>query len=269
MQTIDLKREFQRLQAEGTRLAGGLTDLSQRATVYHHLFEDSGGNHAFPLIAAHGALWAKGYFRSGTRFSQMLSIQYVLRPAIRQRQLAALDDFADTFRDINRGVCADTYANYHFTKKYGDNPAARALVDPEIFDALDQVHTARREGRTLTDAEKRAVFVAHFLNEQQHVVGPTLDRATDAFDWPLVKLIALRPIVRFAYFPGGQRLWFRNFADRNERIARGLQAFDVAAGVGWDEVQAALARYDVLPKAFFADSIRYFTGLREATLAAS
>jgi hypothetical protein len=52
----ELAREYEALTREGTRLAGGLCDLAQRATVYHHLFRASGGNHAFPLIAAHGAL---------------------------------------------------------------------------------------------------------------------------------------------------------------------------------------------------------------------
>ncbi|MCA9077340.1 MAG: hypothetical protein KDA93_20100 [Planctomycetaceae bacterium] len=267
MATNDLDREYQRLHDEGTRLAGDLIELSQRATVYHHLYEASGGNHIFPLIAAHGALWAKGYFRWGMQLSRLLSLQYAGRRDVREQQLKALDEFADTFRDINRRVCVDTYANYHFTARYGDHPEVQSFVDADLLKALSLVHAARREDRTLSDVEKREVFVAHFLNEQQHIVGPTLERATAAFDWPLVKLIALRPRVRFAYFPDRKRLWFHNFTNRDERIRRGLQAFDTAASVGWSEVEAALARYDILPKAFFVDSARYFSGLRDTTLA--
>ena len=56
-----LEAYYDSLRSEAERLAGGLNDLAQRATVYHHLYEHSGGNHIFPLIAAHGAMWARGY----------------------------------------------------------------------------------------------------------------------------------------------------------------------------------------------------------------
>ena len=71
-----LADEFAALTREAERLAGGLRDLAQRATVYHHLFRASGGNHIFPLIAAHGALWAGGYFRFGQRLATALAWQY-------------------------------------------------------------------------------------------------------------------------------------------------------------------------------------------------
>jgi hypothetical protein len=51
---------YEHLRGEATLLAGGINDLTQRASVYHHLFEHSQGNHLFPLLAAHGALWAAG-----------------------------------------------------------------------------------------------------------------------------------------------------------------------------------------------------------------
>ena len=75
-----LQSHYDRLQREATLLAGGLTDLSQRAAVYRHLFLASGGNHAFPLIAAHGALWAGGYFRFGMRLGQLGTILTLVGP---------------------------------------------------------------------------------------------------------------------------------------------------------------------------------------------
>src|SRR5690242_6076467 len=107
----DLQLAYHALRSEAETLAGNLTDLSRRATVYRHIFLASGGNHAFPLIPTHGALWAGGYFRFGMRLGEMLSWQYFGRPDMRRRQLQKLAAFADVFRDINCRVCVDTYVN--------------------------------------------------------------------------------------------------------------------------------------------------------------
>jgi len=262
-----LRSEYERLTAEGVRLAGKLTEVPQRAAVYHHVFFDSGRNHVFPLIAAHGALWARGYFAWGLRVAQWLSWQDGLNPAQRRAQLDSVNAFADTLRGINRRVCADTYASYHFAALHGGRRGAEALVAPELLDSLMRVHSARRAGRELTDREKLAVFDAHFQNEQTHIVGPTIADALTRLQWPLVRLIATRPPIRFAYFPPGQRLWFSDFSNRDERIANGRRAFDLAAEVGWQRAAAALRDYAVLPEAFFADARGHFAELREAVLA--
>ena len=60
-----LRAEFLRPRDEGTRLAGRLTDVPHRPAVYHQIYVDSGRNHVFRLIAAHGALWSRGYFTFG------------------------------------------------------------------------------------------------------------------------------------------------------------------------------------------------------------
>src|SRR2546426_5066557 len=106
MNTAELRSVYDRFARDGERLAGGLTDLAQRAAVYHHVFSDSGRNHVFPLIAAHGALWARGYFAFGLRLAKWLSWQYGLEPQRRRQQLAAVEAFANVLRDINRHVCA-------------------------------------------------------------------------------------------------------------------------------------------------------------------
>ena len=160
------------MRTEGEKLAGGLTQLAQRASVYRHIYRASGGNHIFPLIAAHGALWARGYFRWALALGRKLAWQYAWNPALQRRQLASLDNFAAAFRDINRRVCADTYANFHFTAEYGDHPDAAVLVPTDLLQALNRMHCAQRAGRTLSTPQKQEIFTAHFLNEQQHVVSP-------------------------------------------------------------------------------------------------
>ncbi len=82
MESIEhLAAAYERWHDEAERLAGGLHDLAQRSTVYHHLFAASGRNHVFPLIAAHGALWARGYFRFGMRLGAWLSLPALVEPA--------------------------------------------------------------------------------------------------------------------------------------------------------------------------------------------
>ena len=74
----------------------------------------------------------------------------------------------------------------------------------------------------------------------------------------------MRPTVRFAYFPHGFSLAFRDFADMSERIERGLQAFEAGMLVGWHDVEQALRRYRVMPDEFFEDSAAYFSTMRQA-----
>ena len=265
MTVDDLRAIFEKLQSDGLRLAGGLNDLSQRATVYHHVFRESGGNHIFPLIAAHGALWARSWFSFGMKLGRVLSWQYGLSRTTRRKKLKKLEEFANVFRDINRRVCIDVYANFHFTRQFGEHPDAAKIVAVDLLQALNRIHRANRSGIELTDDERREVFTAHFLSEQQHIVGPTIEKAVAEFDWPLLRTLALRPVIRFAYF--GRSFLFRNFASKEERIEKGLTAFNVAADVGWNNVEQALRSYDVLPERFFARPTEYFAALRETILA--
>ena len=157
----------------------------------------------------------------GLKMGELLAVlQFALNPARRREQLAALQEFAKVFRNVNRCVCIDIYTNYHFTARFGHHSEAAEFVDPELLAALNKVHAARDNGRQLSDAEKRDVFEAHFLHEQANVVGPRITAAVAQFNWPLVREIALRPVVNFAYFP--RRIWFRNFGSTAERIDKGL-----------------------------------------------
>ena len=264
-----LRHHHEGLHNDATRLAGGLNDLAQRAAVYHHLYEHSGGNHAFPLLAAHGALWARGYFRLGMRLGWIWSLTDLGSPPRRRLRMEKLAAFADAFRDINRRVCIEIYTSYHFTARFGTHAQAGEFIDPTLNEALGRLHAARQRGQELPDAEKRLVFEAFFRHEQAHVVGPSIADAVAAFDWPAMRAIALRPFIRFAYFPWRRALFFRDFARIEERIGNGLQAFDTAAEVGWPRVEACLRRYEILSPAFFQNSIEHFARLRDRILAAA
>ena len=260
-----LWQEYDLIRGEATRLAGGLGDLAQRAAVYHHLYEHSRGNHIFPLIAAHGALWAGNYFRFGLKLGRLMSWQYLFSKRRRDAAWQSINDFADAFRNVNRLVCIETYASYHFTKRFGDHPNVQLIIPEPLLSCLNQMHSAIDRGEQLSDMEKRQVFRAFFMNEQQAVVTPLIGEAVTNFDWPLMKWMALRPVISFAYLQG-KGIKFRNFARQTERVRNGLEAFDRAAQVGWAQVESSLEAYETLPASFHENSELHFESLRTEVL---
>ena len=251
------------LRRQATVLAGGLGDLAQRASVYHHLFKHSGANHCFPLLAAHGALWAGGYFRLGMRVGSILSWGQVIAGDDRSRQelMKRLTKLANDFRDINRRVCVETYFIYYLSSTDLLLPAAERSIPLDLLDHMARCHAARREGRTLSSRERRSLFEAFFLWEQATIVGPAVAQAFNEFDWPIVKAMAQRPKISFAYFPRSAPLVFRDFSDTDERIEKGLMAFDLAEAAGWDNVDDKIRSYGILPPGFSIDPNSYFRNL--------
>lgn len=260
---VKLETFYAQLRHEAALLAGGLGDLSQRAAVYHHLFEASKGNHVFPLIAAHGALWANWYFRWGMRLGKVFALQYVGDSKIREKRLADLAVYANAYRDINRRVCIETYSAYYFTRRFGRDPAAQNFIPSVLLEDLNRCHEAQRSGQSLSLEHKRSLFSAFFLWEQEVLVGPGVDAATLAFHWPTLKFVALKPSIRFAYFPRTCRLNFRDFASTAERIEKGQEAFEIAAKTGFGHVEKALRHYQVMPDNFFKNSLEHFFSIRK------
>ncbi|HKB34897.1 MAG TPA: hypothetical protein VKD72_00490, partial [Gemmataceae bacterium] len=128
--------------------------------------------------------------------------------------------------------------------------------------ALNCVHAARRAGRELSAAEKKQVFEQSFLCEQEVTVAPGVEAAVGGFDCPILKFLCLRPLVRFAFFPNWQYLFFRNFADKQERIEKGLLAYDYAERGGWSHVHDALRRYGRMPAPFFESPEKFMEEVR-------
>lgn len=239
----ELTRAYEAFKAEATALAGGLRDLAKRAAVYRHVYDLSGGNHVFPLIAAHGALWAGGHFAFGMKLGRVFSFQFARR-STRCYKMQQLEQFADAFRNVNRLVCIETYTTFKFTELYGDLPEATDFVASELLEQLSRVHRANQTGSQLTTAQKRRVFETFFMNEQKKIVGPLIGAATDQFDWTLMRFLALMPRVRFLY-QRGWGLQFTNFSSESQRVRNGLRAFDHAADAGWPWVEQTLESYQI------------------------
>ncbi|MBB5716484.1 hypothetical protein [Sphingomonas aerophila] len=236
------QEEVRGLRAQAVALAGRAGDLAQRAAVYHHLYRHSGGNHAFPLLAAHGALWGGGHFRRNLARGR-IAARLLSGPRAAERRIAELERLADAFREINRRVCVETWFVYQLTARPALADAADALVAPELLAAMARCHAARRGGVRLSAAERRALFETFFRWEQEAIVGPAVEAAFAACDWTLARSIARRPRIAFAYLP--RPLAFADFASTAERIAKGLAAFDAGETVGWTGVETALASYGV------------------------
>lgn len=261
--------EHRRIKDLGHALAGGLSDLKQRAAVYFHLYEDSGRRNVFPLIAAHGALWASGYFARGMRAGTVLSLQYMGQAGRRQEKRASLQVFADAFRRINREVCAEAYCMYHFTKLYGDAPLVETMVPAPLLAALNDCHRSFAEASDFPMAARRALFEAFFLWEQATIVSPSVEAAVAAFDWPTVKWLAMRPKITFSYLGARGGLQFKDFSDKAERIERGLRAYEVAEIVGLAQVESAIGSYGIMPTNFLDNTAAEFSEIQRRTGIAS
>lgn len=235
------------LRTEGHLLAGELGDLNRRAWVYQQMYLDSGKRSVFPLIAAHGALWASGYFRQGRLGGMLFSLAYLLTPALRRARLASLALFANRIQEINRRVCAESYAIYHYTKQYGGSSVIRSVIGDAFADTLCECHASNRAGTPYRQELREKLFFAFFNWEQDHIVGPAVTEAFDGFDWGIVKFLALRTKLDFTYFGKNFRVQFKNFASKDERISRGLQVYRRAEEVGLDHVEHALGHYRQIP----------------------
>lgn len=263
MDLDSLRDRYDQIKAEATLLAGGLLDIPQRVVILTHLYRDSGRNHTFSLMAAHGALWASGYFEVGGSLGRLIAQRYFYNPTERAYRLDLLREFAESFRRVNRLVCIDTYTNYHFARELGQAPGADQIIPPELLDALNRVHDAARRGRTLDPEERRLVFSQSFHCEQEVTVAPGVQAAIAGFECKIMQFLCLHPIVRFAYFPWYRWLVFRNFGNKDERIRQGLQAFDQAERMGWPHVERTLRDYGVMPREHLEAPDRQFAALRD------
>lgn len=252
---------YEAIRTEADRLAGSPGDMPRRVAILHSMFLDSGGNHAFPEVALHGALWAHRFYDRRGTLSQLVTYRYFYDRPERARRTAMLNRFSDGFKVANRSVFTDTWSNYQFTKRYGRHPGAERIVAPALLDALNRVHDAARRQRRLSREERAKVFETSLLFEQETTVGPRVREEVASFDCPILTTLVLKPVVRFAYFPHGRYLLFRNFADTDERIEKAIRSYEMADRAGWDRVTGSIRRYRALPERFFSDPLRYAEAL--------
>lgn len=258
----DLAAAYQKIRAEGVRVAGGPGDIPQRVALLHSIYVDSGGNHAFPEVALHGALWAYGFYERRGTVNRLISQRYFYDHEERAQRAYMLFTFSQGFKEANRSVFLDTYTNYFFTKAHGETPGADHVLPPQLLDALNRVHHAAHRGRELTRSERGDVFTTALLFEQEKTVGPKVKSEVAKFNCPILTAIVLKPIVRFTYFPRTTFLRFQDFGDTEERIAKAVRSYELAEHVGWDRVSGTIHLHGILPSRCFENPLAYADELR-------
>jgi hypothetical protein len=234
---------YEYFRSEGHALAGGPGDYGLRAGLYHRMYQDSGKRNVFLLIAAHGTLWAAGYFKKGVLGAWLLSLPYLFTPKARAAKLRAAAQFADKFRDINRLVCAESYAIYYYTKHYGGTGFIRGVVGNALCDLLCECHAANDFGI----AQREKLFRAFCDWEQETVVAPLVTQAFQEIDWPVIRSLALRTNVAVSYLGKSFKVQFTNFTSQDERLVQGLRLCRRAEEVGLEYTEQCLRHYAIKP----------------------
>ena len=223
---------YDSIRQQGYALAGDAADLQQRVHVYYLTYRDSGRRNIFPLIAAHGTHWAISYIQRGLWGGWLLSLAWLFAPAKRRAKWKSVVSFAEKFRNINRRVFAESYALYHYTKRFGDTGFIRSEIGDTFTDLLCECHEANATGSDFPRDKREALFSAFISWEQENIVAPFVVEAFDSLDWPIIDYLARKPVVNFAYFGRKFRMRFSDFACQDERVAEGLKASRCAEEVG-------------------------------------
>ena len=234
------QKRHDEIHAQATLLAGPPRNLCKRAVQYHHIYRASHGIFCFALIAAHGAVWAQWYLKVAWLGALVLAAFDRRAPGNFRTRMAHFDAYTGALKDINRRVMIKAYTVFHFAK---DGMADNAMTDDlpgEIVTEIRQLLAKQMSGGIVKEAEKRTLYEAFFRWEQDNAVGPSVEAAMAAFDWPLMRNLCLRPWVWFSYFRAGRSLNFRDFTCAEERVEKGLAAFDFANHRGWNKVDRSL-----------------------------
>lgn len=237
----EIDAELRALHSEAEALAGGPEDIERRARAYVALYRQSGGNHIFPLLAAHGALWGRDYFHRNLAAARWATRAIDLAGGDGAARLAQVEALTDAFLDIHRRVFIGACFSWRLTARPDLAEAVPAHLPADLAESLYRLHAARRSGVSLAPNERFALYERFLHWEQVALIGPAATAAFAELDWRLARYLGLRPRVAFSYFR--RPLAFRDFADTAERLDKARAAYREGEALGWIQVEAALARY--------------------------
>lgn len=263
---MNLQDRYQELRSEAATLAGEPFHIPQRAAMLHEIFLDSKGNHCFAEIAAHGALWGYRFFETTGTLGNLISYRYFYNSKEMKYRHGLLQGFSDGFKAANRSVFIDTYSNYYFTKQHLEERETEEIFEPELLNALREIHRAAKKNELLDAETRRRLFRQTLKWEQEKTVAPAVKAEIAKFDCPILKRLVLKPFVRFAYFPRFKYFRFKNFSDTDERIRNAHRCFDIADKTGWQKVFSSMEKYEVLDKNFFENPLEFAGNLKRQLL---
>ena len=264
---MNLENQYQIMRREATVLAGEPSDIPQRAALLHEIFLDSCGNHGFAEVATHGALWGFRFFETTGTLGRLISYRYFYDSKEMKYRHGLLQTFADGFKTANRSVFIDTYSNYYFTKKFGEEKEAEEFFKPDLLEALRQIHRAAKTKKQIELGARRKLFQTTLQWEQETTVAPKVKEEISRFDCPILRNLVLKPVVRFKYFPRFKIFWFKNFSNTDERIRKAHESFEVAEKAGWEKVFSSMKSYEVLNEPFFENPLKHAAQIKEKLLA--
>ena len=232
LETLNLEKleeRYQEIRAIATDLAGDVDDVPRRASLLRGIYLETGGRHRFPLLGAHGVLWGHVKFQVAEKFIKNTNA----------------NSFMEGIRDVGRRIFIDVYTHYKFSKEFGLHPKAEKFVRPELLTVLNQMHESVKTSKPCSPDVLRELFRQSLLWEQEMTVTSGVFEEFEKLGNAAFRSIAKKPIVNFAFFPSRKYLWFKDFTDKEERIEKALQTYDIAEQVGWLYVQARLERYQI------------------------
>lgn len=94
----ELQAAYEEIRAQAREVAGAPGDIVPRVLAHHGLYRDSLGNHAFPMVALHGALWGYDFFEVTGKLGEIVSYRYVFDAEEKVKRHAMLGRFAEGFR---------------------------------------------------------------------------------------------------------------------------------------------------------------------------
>lgn len=225
------------IRRDGDELAAGLDDLGVRARVYHQIYRDSNARFHFALIASHGALWARWYLLAARLAANIFAVGDVGAKTSRQHKMRVYSDYIDAIKEINRQVMIETFTSFYLYRVFGEAGCRELGFDDELTAQFCQRFSQLAEVSEPRPEDDRRFYESFFRWEQQRVVGPAVDDALELFEWPFMRSLCMRPWVWFSYFRPGRALIFKNFADQEERVSKGLIAYDWACAKGWPAIE--------------------------------
>jgi hypothetical protein len=92
------------IRSDADLLAGGVDDLGQRSLVYHRVYRDSGTIFHFPLVASHGALWARWYLLAAWLAANVFAVVDFTCSLTRKQRMATYQAYVRAIKEINRQV---------------------------------------------------------------------------------------------------------------------------------------------------------------------
>lgn len=237
---VNLQAAYTNIQKQATVLSGRPQDIAQRIQHLKQMYVDSKGKYAFPLVAAHGAKFAKNLFGVTQTASGLFSVISQMSSSENLTKANRLSEMTSAFstqlENVNRFVFIDTYTNYYFSKIYGRHAGADQFIPARLLSSLNHMHLAA----SLNETEKRALFHEALLYEQHTRVSPMVTQVCGSFSEKWLLPLVLKPLVHFSYFPKSVYFQFKDFSSESERIHYALKSYDLAAQVGWAQVYKAL-----------------------------